>query len=133
IKPPPPRLPASGYVTASVNATATAASTALPPCLKICSAASAANLSATATADAVSTTGCCATFAYAGVLSTNPTDTANTAATTLPSANERVRCSEFMDVFIAIFLLLLIGVFVISRGTASRETHSGLYHEAEFF
>src|SRR5687767_15939763 len=29
--PPPPRLPASGYVTASANPTATAASTALPP------------------------------------------------------------------------------------------------------
>src|SRR5438105_14745847 len=31
MNPPPPRLPASGHVTASVNATATAASTALPP------------------------------------------------------------------------------------------------------
>src|SRR5215210_3999820 len=30
--PPPPRLPASGYVTARANPTATAASTALPPC-----------------------------------------------------------------------------------------------------
>ena len=31
MKPPPPRLPARGIVTASVNPTATAASTALPP------------------------------------------------------------------------------------------------------
>src|SRR3712207_1904849 len=31
MKPPPPRLPAAGYVTASAKATATAASTALPP------------------------------------------------------------------------------------------------------
>src|SRR5438445_1302295 len=31
MNPPPPRLPASGQVTASVSATATAASTALPP------------------------------------------------------------------------------------------------------
>src|SRR6478752_4743246 len=52
MKPPPPILPASGYVTASVKAIATAASTALPPCLKICSAVSAAYLSATATAEA---------------------------------------------------------------------------------
>src|SRR5262245_39908847 len=31
MKPPPPMLPASGHVTASAKATATAASTALPP------------------------------------------------------------------------------------------------------
>src|SRR5205085_11895879 len=31
VKPPPPMLPATGYVTASANAVATAASTALPP------------------------------------------------------------------------------------------------------
>src|SRR6267142_1520690 len=31
MKPPPPRLPAAGWVTASANATAMAASTALPP------------------------------------------------------------------------------------------------------
>src|SRR5262245_36956692 len=31
MKPPPPRLPANGYVTASANAVATAASTAFPP------------------------------------------------------------------------------------------------------
>src|SRR5436190_13636332 len=31
MKPPPPRLPADGWVTASANAVATAASTALPP------------------------------------------------------------------------------------------------------
>src|SRR3954449_9338251 len=34
MKPPPPRLPASGCVTASANAVATAASTALPPCAR---------------------------------------------------------------------------------------------------
>ena len=33
--PPPPRFPASGYVTASANPTATAASTAFPPRRKI--------------------------------------------------------------------------------------------------
>src|ERR1051326_7772859 len=32
MKPPPPRLPAAGQVTASANATAIAASTAFPPC-----------------------------------------------------------------------------------------------------
>ena len=32
MKPPPPMLPASGWTTASANPTATAASTALPPC-----------------------------------------------------------------------------------------------------
>jgi hypothetical protein len=31
MKPPPPKFPAAGYVTASAKATATAASTALPP------------------------------------------------------------------------------------------------------
>src|SRR5215475_2318799 len=35
MKPPPPRLPAPGQVTASANAVATAASTALPPFFKI--------------------------------------------------------------------------------------------------
>src|SRR5206468_9834144 len=35
MKPPPPRLPAAGQVTASANAVATAASTALPPSFKI--------------------------------------------------------------------------------------------------
>ena len=35
MKPPPPRLPDSGNVTASAKPTATAASTAFPPCLKI--------------------------------------------------------------------------------------------------
>jgi hypothetical protein len=35
MKPPPPRLPAAGYVTASAKAVATAASTALPPCLRM--------------------------------------------------------------------------------------------------
>jgi hypothetical protein len=34
MKPPPPRFPAAGYVTASASATATAASTALPPRFK---------------------------------------------------------------------------------------------------
>ena len=32
MKPPPPMLPANGWVTASAKPTATAASTALPPC-----------------------------------------------------------------------------------------------------
>ena len=36
MKPPPPRLPARGRVTASAKAVATAASTALPPCAMIC-------------------------------------------------------------------------------------------------
>src|SRR5690349_7299234 len=82
MKPPPPILPASGYVTASVNAIATAASTALPPSLKICSAASALYLSATATADAVST-GCCGggAFAYAGADSRKPADVVKSPAT----------------------------------------------------
>src|SRR5881398_2667765 len=35
MNPPPPRLPASGSTTASANPTATAASTALPPCWMI--------------------------------------------------------------------------------------------------
>src|SRR6516164_4975620 len=35
MKPPPPRLPASGQVTARANAVATAASTAFPPCLRM--------------------------------------------------------------------------------------------------
>jgi len=35
MKPPPPRFPACGKVTASANPTATAASTALPPALRI--------------------------------------------------------------------------------------------------
>src|SRR5581483_9025677 len=34
MKPPPPMLPAAGYVTARAKAVATAASTALPPCLR---------------------------------------------------------------------------------------------------
>src|SRR5437868_695138 len=34
MNPPPPMLPAAGYVTASANAVATAASTALPPALR---------------------------------------------------------------------------------------------------
>src|SRR4051812_38785943 len=34
MKPPPPRLPADGWVTASAKAVATAASTALPPCAR---------------------------------------------------------------------------------------------------
>src|SRR5438128_2534078 len=34
MNPPPPILPAAGYVTARANAVATAASTALPPCFK---------------------------------------------------------------------------------------------------
>ena len=58
MKPPPPMLPASGYVTASANAIATAASIALPPSLKIRSAASALYLSATATAEPVRIAGC---------------------------------------------------------------------------
>ena len=35
IKPPPPKLPARGRVTANAKPTATDASTAFPPCLKI--------------------------------------------------------------------------------------------------
>src|SRR5438105_3862668 len=35
MKPPPPRFPADGHVTASARATATAASTALPPRLRM--------------------------------------------------------------------------------------------------
>src|SRR5947199_8085559 len=35
MKPPPPRFPACGYVTARAKAVATAASTALPPFLRI--------------------------------------------------------------------------------------------------
>src|SRR6185312_11689588 len=35
MKPPPPMFPAVGYVTASANPVATAASTALPPALRI--------------------------------------------------------------------------------------------------
>ena len=35
MKPPPPRLPASGWTTARANPTATAASTALPPCRRM--------------------------------------------------------------------------------------------------
>src|SRR5215831_10366058 len=34
MKPPPPMFPAVGYVTASAKPVATAASTALPPCLR---------------------------------------------------------------------------------------------------
>src|SRR5437867_3756565 len=36
MKPPPPMFPAAGYVTASANAVATAASTALPPRRSTC-------------------------------------------------------------------------------------------------
>src|SRR5436190_7953428 len=36
MKPPPPRLPAAGHVTASARPVATAASTALPPFFRIC-------------------------------------------------------------------------------------------------
>ena len=49
-KPPPPRLPASGHVTASAKATATAASAALPPFLRISMPTRAAFSSAAATA-----------------------------------------------------------------------------------
>ena len=42
MNPPPPMLPASGQVTAIANATATAASTALPPCFRIATPTSAA-------------------------------------------------------------------------------------------
>src|SRR3954463_2372282 len=61
---------------------ATAASTALPPSLKICSAASALYSSATAMADAVRTAGCALTggFATAGVASRKPKETDNTVA-----------------------------------------------------
>src|SRR5437868_12706578 len=48
--PPPPRLPASGHVTARANETATAASAALPPCLRISIPICAAVSSAAATA-----------------------------------------------------------------------------------
>src|SRR6266542_5418653 len=48
--PPPPRLPASGQVTARANETATAASAALPPCLRISIPIRAAVSSAAATA-----------------------------------------------------------------------------------
>src|SRR5262245_56839415 len=53
MKPPPPMFPASGYVTASVNAAATAASTALPPCFITSSAAVALYLSGAANAPAL--------------------------------------------------------------------------------
>jgi hypothetical protein len=49
MKPPPPRFPASGSVTASAKPTATAASTALPPCFRIANPASLACRSAVAT------------------------------------------------------------------------------------
>src|SRR5215204_14646 len=48
MKPPPPRFPAPGYVTASAKPTATAASTALPPRCRISTPA----LDASASADA---------------------------------------------------------------------------------
>src|SRR6266702_2767612 len=89
MKPPPPILPASGYVTASVKAIATAASTALPPSLKICSAASALNLSATAMADAVSMAGWAFAggFAMAGVASRKPVEMETSATSANPLAD----------------------------------------------
>src|SRR6266853_5347549 len=64
-KPPPPRLPASGYVTASVKATATAASTAFPPAARISAAVSAPYWSGAATAAGVEWDGAGAVWAAA--------------------------------------------------------------------
>ena len=55
MKPPPPRLPARGSVTASAKPTATAASTALPPRFKI------SNPTRDAAASCVTTMPCLAT------------------------------------------------------------------------
>src|SRR5262249_9573440 len=54
MNPPPPRLPAPGQVTASANAVATAASTALPPFFKI----------SMPTLDAIGSTDTTAAFGY---------------------------------------------------------------------
>src|SRR6187549_2651513 len=55
MKPPPPMLPADGWVTPSANPTATAASTALPPRFKIATPTSLAAASALLTAPCVPT------------------------------------------------------------------------------
>src|SRR5262245_27457910 len=54
MKPPPPKLPAPGQVTASANAVATAASTALPPFFKV----------SMPTFDAIGSTDTTAAFVY---------------------------------------------------------------------
>ena len=58
MKPPPPMLPARGKVTASAKPTATAASTALPPCFKISTPARVANVSWLDTMPCLAQTGC---------------------------------------------------------------------------
>src|ERR1700738_4141419 len=95
--PPPPRLPASGYVTASVNAIATAASTALPPSLKTRSAASALYSSATANADAVNTGFAPFVLATAGVVSRKPTDIVASATIAAPATADFIRNTELID------------------------------------